>query len=212
MQEFIFSGAQIAVLVMSVVIHEVSHGYAAYFLGDSTAKFSGRLTLNPLRHLDPVGSVLIPASLILLNAPLLIGWALPVPYNPANLRGGKWGSAWVAFAGPFSNIAIALGFGLTLRVLTLSSLLSPELLVILTAIVYINIALAIFNLIPIPPLDGSKVLSAFLPGRLYRLGNALERRAGTAGFLILFALLLYFSPYFFGFVADLAARLSGVRL
>ncbi len=212
MQELLFSSAQIAVLVMSVVIHEVSHGYAAYFLGDSTAKFSGRLTLNPLKHLDPVGSVLIPASLILLNAPMLIGWALPVPYNPANLRGGKWGSAWVAFAGPLANIAIALGFGLALRVLGLSSALAPESLIILVAIVYINLALAAFNLIPIPPLDGSKVLSAFLPGRFYRLGSALERRAGTAGFLILFALLLYFSSYFFGFVGDIAALLSGVRL
>ena len=212
MQEFLFSGAQIAVLVMSVVIHEVSHGYAAYFLGDPTAKFSGRLTLNPLRHLDPVGSLLIPASLILLNAPVLIGWALPVPYNPANLRGGKWGAGWVAFAGPLANIAIALGAGLTLRALALSSVVAPPSLVILAAIVYINLALAAFNLIPIPPLDGSKVFSAFLPGRFYRLQNALERRAGTAGFLILFALLFYFAPHFFGFVGDLAARLSGVRL
>jgi len=108
---FIDSLFLIAVLVMSVVIHEVAHGYAAYMQGDVTAKYQGRLTLNPIKHIDPLGSVILPGILLLLQTPFLFGWAKPVPYNPYNLSDQRWGELKVAIAGPLSNVAIALVFG-----------------------------------------------------------------------------------------------------
>lgn len=157
--DFIFI---IIVLIMSVVIHEVSHGYAAQFLGDPTAKLAGRLTLNPAKHLDPMGSIIVPFFLVLTGAHFLIGWAKPVPYNPYNLSHGKWGEAFVAAAGPLVNLLIAVVFGLLMRF----GVLPISVLEITGYIVFINILLALFNLLPIPPLDGSKVLKALLPYRL----------------------------------------------
>lgn len=154
--DFIF---QIVILIFSVVVHEVSHGYAAYFLGDSTAKYQGRLTLNPVKHLDLFGSIFLPMLLFLSNSSFLIGWAKPVPYNPYNLKNQRWGEAIVAGAGPASNILIAIVFGLMIRFgLSLELIQSPEILRIMSSIVFINILLAVFNLVPIPPLDGSKIL------------------------------------------------------
>src|SRR3989344_6452271 len=167
--DFIF---QIAVLVMSVVIHEVSHGYAASFLGDQTARYQGRLTLNPFKHLDFVGSFLVPLLLYVSKVGIILGWAKPVPYNPYNLKPGRWSEAIVASAGPISNILLALLFGLLLRVGIASgaapvigeaSWASPAFIEIVSLIVFINILLAIFNLVPIPPLDGSKLIFAFFP-------------------------------------------------
>lgn len=158
--DFVFA---IAVLIMSVVIHEISHGYAANFLGDPTARLSGRLTLNPLSHLDPIGSVLVPL-ITYLSGGFIIGWAKPVPFNPYNLSDQKWGPGIVALAGPLSNILIALIFGFVIRFSSGENLTSPFFM-ILGFVVFINIILAIFNMIPIPPLDGSKVLFALLPSR-----------------------------------------------
>jgi Zn-dependent protease len=149
----------IAVLVMSVVIHEVAHGYAAYALGDPTAKLAGRLTLNPLKHLDWFGSLIMPALLIFAGLPV-IGWAKPVPYNPYNLRGGKWGPAWVAIAGPASNFVLASIFGLLARLLLASQPLAASLCAFVTLI---NLTLCFFNLIPVIPLDGSKIVLALIP-------------------------------------------------
>jgi len=154
--DFIF---QIAILIFSIVIHEVAHGYAAYMLGDSTAKYQGRLTLNPIKHLDPFGSIFLPLLLFITKAGFLIGWAKPVPYNPYNFRNQRWGEAIVAAAGPLSNIAIAIVFGLLIRIgVTTDIIQSVEILQITKYIVFINLLLAIFNLVPIPPLDGSKIL------------------------------------------------------
>src|SRR5262245_61387810 len=141
----------IAVLVVSVILHEVAHGYMANWLGDPTARLEGRLTLNPVSHIDPVGSVLLPALLVMTQSPLLIGYAKPVPYNPYNLR-GKYAEGWVAFAGPAVNIVLALIFGLIIRFF--GGAIEPELLAAFATIAYINMLLALFNLIPIPPLDG----------------------------------------------------------
>src|SRR3989344_1275948 len=152
---------QIAILVMSVVIHEVSHGYAAESLGDPTARLQGRLTLNPLKHLDPVGSIIVP--LLTSLSGFTFGWAKPVPYNPYNLRNQKWGELAVATAGPLSNIILALVFGLLIRFAGVA--LSSAFVNIASVIIIINLVLAIFNLIPVPPLDGSKILWAFLPYR-----------------------------------------------
>ena len=161
----LFTVFEIAIVMFSAVIHEVAHGVAADKLGDATARYQGRLTLNPLPHLDPFGSIFLPLMLALSGSPFLLGWAKPVPYNPYNFRrGGKWGEALVAFAGPASNFAIALVMALFIR----ANMFPSEMSAVLFLILVINVMLGIFNLIPIPPLDGSKVLSALLPGALRR--------------------------------------------
>ncbi len=149
-------------LIISIVLHEVAHGFAADRHGDPTARLQGRLSLNPVSHIDPIGSILIPGILFLTQAGILFGWAKPVPYNPYNLRDQKWGEAKVAAAGPAVNLAVALIFGTLIRfVETLG--LGTAFIEISSYIVYINILLAFFNMIPFPPLDGSKIIQPFLP-------------------------------------------------
>jgi Zn-dependent protease len=150
---------QILVLIFSAIIHEYMHGFVAYQLGDDTAKRAGRLTINPIAHLDWLGSVILPLMMVLSGLGFVIGWAKPVPYNPYNLRDKKWGEAKVALAGPLSNLAVALVFGLILR---FTPFISLNFAGLVTIIIYINLLLMIFNLLPIPPLDGSKVVAAFL--------------------------------------------------
>jgi Zn-dependent protease len=152
----------VAIIMFSAVIHELMHGVAANKLGDPTARLMGRLTLNPIVHLDMFGSVILPIILTLTNSPLLFGWAKPVPYNPYNLRPGRFSEAIVAGAGPASNLAIAILCGVVIRAGILPSGQSS----IVFLIVAVNIMLFLFNLIPIPPLDGSKVLPALLPRSL----------------------------------------------
>jgi Zn-dependent protease len=152
---------QVAVLVFSAIIHEYMHGWMADRLGDPTAKDEGRLTLNPLPHIDPLGSVALPLLLVASGSSIVFGWAKPVPYNPYNLRDKKYGAAKVAVAGPLGNLIIALLFGLTLRFLPIE--LSQDTIYLFQVIVLINVLLMIFNLVPIPPLDGSKVIAPFLP-------------------------------------------------
>lgn len=172
MQEvnFIFS---IAILILSVVVHEVSHGFVANILGDRTARHAGRLTLNPLKHLDPMGSFFIP-MLTYFAGGFIFGWAKPVPYNPYNLRDQKWGDAKVAAAGPFSNLLIALVFGLILRFGAGLPIPLPA-TEILQLIVYLNLVLAVFNLVPIPPLDGSKILFSALPYHMRYVQDFMEQ-------------------------------------
>lgn len=189
---------QIVVLVISIIVHEVAHGYAANLLGDPTAKHEGRLTLNPIPHIDPVGSLILPMILILTNAGFVIGWAKPVPFNPNNLRNKRWGEAIVAAAGPLTNIAIALIFGLALRIaLTLDLQLSPEMVQITAIIVFINLLLAVFNLVPIPPLDGSKILFAFLPRAFEGIRNVLEMYGLIIVMLFVFFAWHYIAPIIF---------------
>lgn len=181
--QFIDGIFYVFVLIMSVVIHEVAHGYSAYLLGDNTARLSGRLTLNPLKHLDPFGSVILPLLLILTNTGFIIGWARPVPYNPFNLRKGRWGNFIVSFAGIASNLFIAIIFGLLIRfapslgipLYSIGSLSPHPFYAITSIIVIMNLVLALFNLIPIPPLDGSKILFSFLPPRFRFIEDFLER-------------------------------------
>jgi len=191
MTEVVFA---IIILIFSVVIHEVSHGYAANSLGDPTAKLSGRLTLNPLYHLDWFGSLILPLITYSLGG-FILGWAKPVPYNPYNLK-GKWGEAFVAGAGPLSNLILAIIFGMLIRFAPLWNL--PESLVAISVkIVFINILLMVFNLIPVPPLDGSKILFALIP---YRYGNVriwLERYSLFLIIFVIFFLWRIISPIIF---------------
>ncbi len=151
------------IIIFSAVIHEYSHGWMAYNLGDSTAKDAGRLTLNPLAHIDPIGTVILPLFLLFTGG-VFLGWAKPVPYNPYNLDDQKYGSLKVGLAGPASNFIIALIFGLGARFLAGASIATPFIqgLILVT---YVNIFLGLFNLLPIPPLDGSKVVADLFPNQ-----------------------------------------------
>ena len=185
------------VLLFSAILHEISHGFSAKLQGDNTAEVAGRLTLNPLPHLDPFGSIILPLLLALpalFGTPVaIIGWAKPVPFNPDNLRNKKWGSALVALAGPFTNISLAIFFGLLIRFFDLSFL--PSLGFFITIIVWINLLLAFFNLMPIPPLDGSKILFAILPDSWRNFELQMERYG--------FFLILLFVFFGFGLVLPL---------
>jgi Zn-dependent protease len=186
----------IAILIISVIVHEISHGYMALYLGDPTAKYEGRLTLNPLKHLDPIGSVLVPI-LGYISGGIIIGWAKPVPFNPYNLRNQRWGEALVALAGPISNIVLAVIFAIAIRFATSSGLTSPGFFFLASYLVFINIVLAIFNLMPIPPLDGSKILFALFPSSFQRIRHSIE----SFGII----LILIFIFFLWQFIAPLAS-------
>ncbi len=188
--DFIFV---VIILIMSVVIHEVSHGYAALALGDPTAKYQGRLTLNPISHLDPIGSFLVPLIGYFAGG-FIIGWAKPVPFNPYNLRNQRWGEAIVAIAGPLSNISLAVIFGVIIRFASGYGISNQSFLSLAGYVVLINITLAIFNLIPIPPLDGSKILFAFLPYRWQRVREYFEKYGLILVFIFIFFLWQVMSP------------------
>lgn len=183
---------QIIILIFSVVLHEVSHGIVAYSLGDHTAKNMGRLTLNPIPHIDLFGSILLPGFLLLASyatggGGIVFGWAKPVPINPFNFRDQKYGPAKVSLAGPGSNFAIALIFGLILRFLPVETI-SPLFALALAYIVQINILLAVFNLLPLPPLDGSHLLFSVLPASMEHIKIFLLRY----GSILLFFLIFFF--------------------
>jgi Zn-dependent protease len=170
MQELTFI-ISIAILIMSVVLHELSHGYVAELMGDPTPRLQGRLTINPLKHLDPFGSVLVPLLTSLTG--FTFGWAKPIEWNPYNVKNRRRGEFLIAAAGPASNILIAVVFGLVIRFGLLS--LPHSFILICAYIVSINIILAVFNLIPIPPLDGSKILFSLLPPRMSHVRHGFER-------------------------------------
>ncbi len=193
----------VAVLILSVVVHEVSHGWVANYLGDPTARLQGRLTLNPLPHIDLIGSVLVPLLLFFTNAGIMFGWAKPVPVNPYNLR-GKYGEAIVAVAGPLSNIFLAVAFGLLIRFAF--AFLPASFVQIAVTVVILNIVLAIFNLVPIPPLDGSKILFAFLPYHLQDLRNSLERW----GFFIVLIFIVFLWQFLTPVIGVLFSLLTGI--
>lgn len=186
----------IVALVVSVILHEMAHGYAANWLGDPTARLAGRLTPNPLVHIDPLMSVILPGLLILSGSPILFGAAKPVPYNPYNLRNQKWGEAIVAGAGPMANILIALVFGVLVRSAEALAL-SDTFVSLAVGIIVLNIFLAFFNLVPIPPLDGSKILPRLLPYSLamkYEGFRAYFERNVFLGFaLVIFLFVFLFS-------------------
>ena len=200
----------IVVIMFSAVIHEVMHGFAADRLGDPTARYAGRLTLNPIPHLDAFGSVILPLILALTSSPVFFGWAKPVPYNPYNLvKAPYWGEAIVAFAGPLSNFAIAVLTALIIRIGVLSSDINSVLFIIVVT----NVMLGIFNLIPIPPLDGSKILSAILPLPLRIRYDGLRARLEYnpfLGFGIVMVFILMAGGAFGTFVYAISRAIAGV--
>ena len=165
---------QLAILIISIIAHEVAHGATAYYFGDPTAKNQGRLTLNPFKHIDLFGSIILPLILVITQTGFIVGWAKPVPYNPYNLRNRRVGELAVSLAGVTVNLLIALFFGFILRS-SVSFGLSSSVQEIVTYIVLINLVLMVFNLIPIPPLDGSKILLALIPYQYERFARSIER-------------------------------------
>ena len=204
----------LVVLILAIILHEVAHGYAALLLGDPTAEQQGRLTLNPVPHIDFWGTIVIPGVLILTGANILFGWAKPVPYNPYNLR-GRYGEVIVAAAGPAVNIAIALVFGLLFRFG--GDVLPVPLLLLCGVVVPVNLFLAFFNLIPIPPLDGSKIVMNLLPVHLrLRLEQRIAMLTSGQNIVFLILLLLFLSwfvlDYIIALVRILTLLIAGVSI
>jgi len=204
----------IIILIMSIVIHEVSHGFMAEYFGDDTARVAGRLTLNPIKHLDLFGSIILPVILVLSPLHFLFGWAKPVPYNPNNLSNRKWGTIFVAAAGIMTNFLIAIIFGIIIHLapsfgLPSFNIFSPHpFYVITSAIVIVNLALAIFNLVPIPPLDGSKILLSFLPESAFSFAMAYERYS----LILLLIFVIFFSNTLYPILAFLFHLITGFSL
>jgi Zn-dependent protease len=181
------------VLIFSAVFHEYAHGMAAYSLGDPTAKNMGRLTLNPIPHIDPFFTIILPLLMIILPTNFIIGGAKPVPINPYNLR-GKYADMKVALAGPASNLLLAVIFGMFIRFVPAIQN-SETLFFAFGTVVFINLLLAVFNLLPIPPLDGSHVLFNFIP-----FSSEIKAFFSQYGFFILIGILVFFMEYVFSLI------------
>ena len=196
----------LVVLILTIIVHEIAHGYAALLLGDPTAQQEGRLTLNPIPHIDVLGTLIVPGILLLTGSGILFGWAKPVPYNPYNLK-GRWGEALVAAAGPGINIALAVVFGLLLRFG--GDILPASLLPFFRVVIPVNLFIAFFNLIPVPPLDGSKIVMALLP---LDLRLRLERRLASftigQNIVFLILLLLFLSWFVLDYIVAIVSILT----
>ncbi len=206
MPDFFSLLIQLIILLFAVVIHEVSHGAVAYHFGDPTAKESGRLTLNPIKHLDPWGSFFVPLTLFIFShGKAVFGWAKPVPINPMLLKNPKRDIGLVAFAGPAANLSLAIIFGILLRIFGAFSLNLP-LIYFFSVIVYINLLLAVFNLVPIPPLDGSKILFSLAPKSWTPILTFLE----VYGMFILIIFLFFGLPLIWPIVDFLYHLITGL--
>ena len=198
----------VLIIIFSAIIHEVMHGVAADQLGDPTARYAGRLTLNPIPHIDPFGSIILPLVLVFSHSPFFFAWAKPVPYNPYNLKPGRFSEAIVAGAGPASNLVIAFVGGLIIRTGVFAGAAD-----IIFLIVVVNVMLCIFNLIPVPPLDGSKVLAALLPRTLSRGYEQWRTRMEANPFLgmgIVLLIVLFLGGAFGNLIYALASAIAGI--
>ena len=187
--------AQLLALVLALTLHEFAHGLMGYRLGDTTARDQGRLTLNPLAHIDPLATLALPLFLILIGSPVVFAAAKPVPFNPWAVRGGRWGAALVAMAGPATNLFLAVFFALWLRLLPYNSVTA----LLLGAMVVVNVGLFVFNMIPFPPLDGSRLLYAVAPPGLRDVMDRIER----AGFVVLLVVMLFGYQFIARYVAEI---------
>lgn len=188
----------ILALVMALTLHEFAHAVVGHWLGDDTAHREGRLSLNPLVHIDPFMTLLLPAVLIIAHSPVIFGAARPVPFNPWALRWGKWGAALVAVAGPVMNLLLAIFFALWLRYVPIHQALLP----LFVDIISINIFFMVFNLIPLPPLDGSRIAYAAIPP-IRPLFDQLERQ----GMIIIFVILLVAGPVLLPFISIVSSAI-----
>jgi len=203
------------ILILSVIAHEVAHGYAANSLGDPTARLAGRLTLNPIPHIDLMGSIILPALLVFTQSPILFGWAKPVPYNPYNLKNPRWDETLVAIAGSATNILLAIIFGLIVRfgsipLATGGTMLDAAMLSLAATIAFVNLFLGLFNLIPFPPLDGFTALRSALPWSSSAAFARIEQQIRGAGMLSLILFLIVFSYIFAGPFFNLVLWLLGL--
>jgi Zn-dependent protease len=201
----------LAILIYSVILHEIAHGYVADLLGDPTARLSKRLTLNPIPHIDPIMTIALPALLAFSGSGIIFGAAKPVPVDPFNFREPKKDMALVALAGPLTNLGIAVILTILFRVFSLTisneTALSTILQILGTAITW-NVALAIFNLFPLPPLDGFKVLTGLLPDEISMELQRLER----FGFMLIFFVLFFFPSFIFGIIAPIIRTITNLLL
>ena len=198
MNDFLAVVIILVIVLISVILHEIMHGVVAYWLGDKTAKYAGRLTLNPIKHLDPYMSIIVPVLLYIMGAPVF-GGAKPVPVDSRNLKWREWGMALVAIAGPLTNLVLAFLFFVIGHFSGLIYGSGGELpMFIFSEFVFVNLGFTIFNIIPIPPLDGSRVLYAVAPdgARLFLI--SMERY----GFIIVYALILLLGPVFSGIMSN----------
>lgn len=194
---------QLIALILALTLHEFAHALAGDWLGDDTARAQGRLSLNPAKHIDPVATLLLPLFLILVHSPVIFGAAKPVPFNPWRVRWGRAGAALIAAAGPLTNFLIAIVVGLYLRFVHIG-VIGYEML---GWIVAINIAIGVFNLVPFPPLDGSRLLYAVVPIRAREVMDNIERMGLPAVFLFLFVAYPFIAPFMGRIVASLIGLL-----
>jgi Zn-dependent protease len=210
-----FAIPMIIALIASVVIHEMAHGFAANWLGDPTARLMGRLSPNPLVHLDPLMSVIVPGLLVFSGFPIVFGAAKPVPYNPYNFTNQRWGEALVAAAGPAANVALAVIFAVIVR-LSDVLLLSDTFVMLSIQIITLNLFLAFFNLVPIPPLDGSKILPKFLPFDLAMkyegFRRFFEQNVGLGFLLVVIVFMLFVAQPLYELTLWLTSLLIGINL
>lgn len=201
-------GFYLITLVVVITIHEFCHAWMGHVLGDVTASREGRLTLNPLAHIDPFLTLILPLGLVLLGSPVVFGAAKPVPFNPYAVRYGKWGAALVALAGPASNFVMAAFVALFVRFLPLNFAAERFLVIFVT----VNIGFFVFNMIPFPPLDGSRLLYAIAPPPLADLMDRIERFGVLAVFIFIFVFFRFLSPHIGFVVGGISSWLLGVKV
>ena len=198
----------IIVLIFSIIAHEVAHGLMADYFGDKTARNAGRLTFNPIPHIDLFGSIILPVLSVFASIGAIIGWAKPVPYNPYNLRNQRIGESFVAAAGVLMNFGIAIFFGLLYRYTGSSIAGNIAVFDIIKMIVTINISLGIFNLLPLPPFDGLRIITSLVPTFGRKILNTIDR-FGTAFSLVSLFIALAIWPYIYPIVGIITNSIIG---